>query len=195
MGNYRLMGKLLLVLLWAVAIGHAGSVTIPAGTQITVRMTDTIDSEKSYIGETFRASMEDVLRVGGQIVVPRGAEAIGRLVAVEQAGRFRGRSMVAVELTALNFDGLSLAVQTSAYQEVGSSSGKETAKLAGGGGLLGSILGAITGGKKGSLIGATMGAAGGAIMQTVRGSEQVRIPAESLVIFTLQSPVSVDTGF
>lgn len=195
MRNLKPMGKVLLVLLWAAATGQAGSVTIPAGTQITVRMTDSIDSQKNHIGETFRASLEEPLRVDGRIAVSRGAEAIGRLVAVEQAGRLRGRSKVAVELTALNFDGMSVAVQTGAYQEVGSSQGKETAKLAGAGALAGTVIGAIAGGTKGTLIGAGVGAAGGTVAQTIRGSEQVRIPAESLVIFTLQSPLIVDTGF
>jgi len=195
MRNQKTAGKMLLTWLLTVAICQAGSVTIPAGTLITVRMTDSVDSERNHVGEIYRATVDSPVRVDGQIVVPRGAEAIGRLVAVEQSGRLKGSSKLAVELTALNFDGQSVSVQTSAYQEVGSSQGKDTAKMAGGGAVVGTIIGAIAGGKKGSLIGAGVGAAGGTAVEVVRGRENIQIPAESLVIFTLQSPVSVDTGF
>ncbi len=61
--------------------------------------------------------------------------------------------------------------------------------------MLGGVLGAISGGKKGSMIGAGIGAAAGTVVQTVRGRERIRIPAESLVLFTLQSPVRVNTDF
>ncbi len=61
--------------------------------------------------------------------------------------------------------------------------------------MLVGMLGAISGVKKGSLIGAGIGAAAGTVVQTVRGRERIRIPAESLVLFTLQSPVRVNTDF
>ena len=194
MNNSKVIG-ILLAMLFAAATLRAGTVTIPAGTQITVRMVETVDSEKNHAGQTFRAAVDNPIQVDGKMVVPRGAEAIGRLVDVEQAGRLRGSSKIALELTAFNFDGLSVSVQSNTHQEVCSSQGKDTAKVAGGGGLLGAIFGALTGGKKGSVIGAGLGAAGGTVVQAVRGGEQIYIPAESLLLFTLQSPVTVDTGF
>ena len=194
MKNPRQMGSALLVLLLGVATTYAASATIPAGTTISVRIADPIDSEKNYIGETFRATLDSPLTVDGKLVIPQGAEAIGRLTAVEQSRRIRGRALVALELTALNFNGKSVAIQTSAYQEASPSRGKETAKIAGAGAVLGTIVGAVAGGKKGALIGAGLGAAGGAAGQAIRGTERIQIPAESLVIFTLQSPVPVDAG-
>ncbi len=184
-----------LALLFAVATSQAASVTIPAGETIAVRMVNTIDSKTDYVGETFRATLNSPLRVNGRIVIPQGAEAIGRLTVVEQGGHIQGRPKLALELTALNFAGQSIAVRTNFYQENGASRGKETAKVAGGGGLLGGVIGAISGGKKGSVIGAGIGAAAGTVAQTVRGRERVRIPAESLVLFTLQSPVRMNTDF
>ena len=193
MKNNKVIG-MLLAMLFAAATLRAGAVTIPAGTQVTIRMVETVDSQNSYAGETFRAAVDNPIQVDGKIIVPRGAEALGRLVNVEKAGRIRGSSKIELELTAFNFDGMSVAVRTSTHQEVGSSQGKETGKIAGAGSLLGAIFGAITGGKKGTVIGAGLGAAGGTAVQLVRGGEQIYIPAESLLIFTLQSPVIVDTG-
>ncbi|OFV97760.1 MAG: hypothetical protein A3F68_12865 [Acidobacteria bacterium RIFCSPLOWO2_12_FULL_54_10] len=167
------------------------SETIPAGTIVTVRIMDSLDSEINYAGETFRATLDNPLTVDGRVIIHRGAEAIGRLTTSEASGRFRGRSVIGIELTAINFDGKSVAIQTSVYQETSSSRGKETAKLAGIGSVLGSIIGAVAGGKKGTFIGAGIGAAGGAATQTIKGNANVRIPAESMVLFTLQSPTEV----
>ncbi len=183
-----------MALLLSVAGGRAAAGTIPAGATITVRLVDSIDSRNNYVGETFRATVDTPLMVDGQTVVPRGAEAIGRLTVVEHSGRIRGRSMIAMELTALNYDGKSVSIQTGAYQEAGDSRGKQTAKLGGGGAVIGTLIGAIAGGAAGSLIGAGVGAAGGAIVQTVRGSQTIKLPAESLLVFTLQSPIPLELG-
>jgi len=177
------------------APGYGAPVTIPAGTTLTVRMADSIDSDQNYAGETFRATVDTAVTINGKIVVPQGAEAIGRVTSVMQPGRFRGRSVVMLELTALNFDGKSVAILTSAHQEMAGSRGKQTAMYAGGGGLLGTVIGAIAGGGVGFLIGSSVGAAGGAVVQAVRGPEPVRIPAESLMLFTVQSPVSLEVEY
>lgn len=187
----------LLVLMGAVMISpsQAASITIPAGTTLTVRMAESIDSDKNYAGETFRATVDSAVTVNGRVVVPQGAEAIGRVTSVIQPGRFRGRPVIMMELTALNFDGRSVGVLTSAHQEMGGSRGKETAMYAGGGGAIGTVIGTIAGGGVGFLLGSSIGAAGGAVVQAVRGPQPVRIPAESLMLFTVQSPVNVEVAY
>lgn len=183
----------LLGIMGMLAVGQAAPVTIPAGTTMTVRMADSLDSSMNHAGETFRAIVDAPVTVNGRVVIPVGAEAIGRLNYVEQPGRFRGRAVMAMELTALNFDGKSVAVLTSTHQEAGGSRGRQTATYTGGGGALGTLFGAMAGGSPGFLIGAAIGAAGGAVVQAVRGPDPVRIPAESLLLFTLQSPITLDT--
>jgi hypothetical protein len=178
-----------------VETAQAASMTIPAGTTVTVRMAESVDSETSHAGQIVRATVDTPVMINGHVAVPQGAEAIGRITAIESPGRFRGRAVVAMELTALNFDGKSMSVMTSAYQEVGNPRGKQTTKYVGGGGVLGTLLGAFTGGKKGAFIGMTVGAAGGAVAQVVRGRDPLTIPAESLVLFTLQSPLTVEAEY
>jgi len=187
----------LLILIAAAMIQpvRAASITIPAGTTLTVRMADSIDSDKNYAGETFRATVDTAVTVDGKTVVPQGAEAIGRVTSVIQPGRFRGRPIVMMELTALNFDGRSVGILTSAHQEMGGSRGKQTAIMAGGGAGIGTLIGTIAGGGVGFLLGSSIGAASGAVVQAVRGAEPVRIPAESLMLFTVQSPVSLEVAY
>ncbi|HWP84988.1 MAG TPA: hypothetical protein VNN17_07355, partial [Terriglobia bacterium] len=71
---------------------------------------------------------------------------------------------------------------------------KQTALLAGGG-AIGTVIGAVAGGGVGFLLGSSVGAAGGAVLQMVRGPQPVRIPAESLMLFTVQSPIHVEVSY
>lgn len=191
MSNRIRLGISILVCLQAVAMAPAASLTVPVGATISVRMTDTLDSKTNRPGETFRAALDSPVMVNGNVVIPKGAEAIGRVTEIQASGRIRGRAVIAVELTALNFDGKSIAVRTSSYQEDSAARGKQTAKIAGGSTLLGTLVGAVAGVP---WIGTGVGAAAGMVVQTVRGPSQIRIPAESLLLFTLQSPLAMNDG-
>jgi len=193
MKHLRSIGGMILVCVVAAAATSAAPLTVPAGMTVSVRMLDSIDAGTNYAGETFRATLDNPLLVDGQTVIPKGAEAIGRLVSVARSGRIQGRPVLTLELTALNFDGKSVAIQTSTYQEMGPSQTRRTAILAGGGAVLGTIVSVVAGG--GFLLGSNAGAAAGTVVQAVRGGKQLRIPGESLVTFTLQSPIYLfDSG-
>ena len=193
MKHLRSIGGMILVCVVAAAATSAAPLTVPAGMTVSVRMLDSIDTGTNYAGETFRATLDNPLMVDGQTVIPKGAEAIGRLVSVERSGRVQGRPVLTLELTALNFDGKSVAIQTSTYQEMGPSQTKRTAILAGGGAVLGTIVSVVAGG--GFLLGSHVGAAAGTAVQAARGGKQLRIPGESLITFTLQSPIYLfDSG-
>jgi len=187
MKQLRITGAIVLVCVVAAAVGSTAPLTVPAGMTITVRMLDGVDSSANYSGETFRATVEEPLMVDGKTLVPKGAEAIGRIVMVERAGRFQGRPALTMELTALNFEGQSVAIQTSSHQETGQSQTKRTMILAGGGAVLGTVISVIAGG--GILLGSNVGGAAGTAIQAVRGGTNVRIPPEALMNFTLQSPI------
>jgi len=187
MRHLKISGAILFVCVVAAAVGSAAPLTVPAGMTITVRMLDGVDSSVNYSGETFRATVEEPLMVDGKTLVPKGAEAIGRLVTVERAGRFQGRPALTMELTALNFEGQSVAIQTSSHQETGQSQTKRTMILAGGGAVLGTVISVIAGG--GILLGSNVGGAAGTAIQAVRGGKDLRVPPEALMTFTLQSPI------
>jgi hypothetical protein len=154
-------------------------------------MVEAIDTKTSTTGQTFHATVDAPVAIDGNVIIPKGAEAIGRVIEVQQPGRFRGRPWVSVELTALNFGGKSIGIHTSAYQEGGPSRGKQTLKIGGGATAVGALIGTVAGAP---VIGTAIGAAGGMLFQTVRGPAPVHIPAESLLVFTLQSPLPVESG-
>src|SRR6266496_265594 len=65
--------------------------TIPAGTRISVRTVDRIDSTKSHVGDRFQASLAEPLAIDGNIVVPKDADVYGRLAESKKSGTFTGK--------------------------------------------------------------------------------------------------------
>jgi len=62
----------------------------------------------------------------------------------------------------------------------------------GGGAALGAIIGAIAGGGTGAAVGAASGAAVGTGVQIMTKGQVIRIPAETVLEFRLQAPLTID---
>ncbi len=167
------------------------SLTIPAGTTLMVRMIDSVDSSVNKVGDTFNASLDSALVVGNTVVAPKGADVYGRLAEAKEAGRLSGQSELRLELTGIMVNGQVVPLVTGAYGVTGSSRGKSTAQKAGIGAAVGGIIGAIAGGGKGAAIGAGVGAGAGTAAQVLTHGQQVRVPSETLLDFTVAQPVSV----
>jgi hypothetical protein len=167
------------------------AVTIPAGTRISVRTIDSIDSAKNQVGYRFQASLEESLWVNGNMVVPKGADVYGRLEESKETGTFTGRSQLKLQLTGIVVNGQTLPLVTGEYEVSGKSKGESTAKRTVGGAAIGSIIGALAGGGKGAAIGAGTGAGVGAGSELITKGDQVKIPSETLLDFTLQQRVTI----
>lgn len=165
--------------------------TIPAGTVVTVRMIDSIDSSTHRPGEEFAATLDTPVVVDDRVVIRRGADARVRLIESRSAGRMTGRSELTVELVGLAAGAQTYAVESSAVQKQGASRGTRTAETVGGGAVLGGLIGAIAGHGKGAAIGAAVGAGAGTAVQGATKGQQIQIPAETKLDFTLKSPLTV----
>jgi hypothetical protein len=167
------------------------SVTIPAGTRISVRTIDGIDSTTNLPGDRFQASLEEPLVVDGNVVVARDAMVYGRLTQSKESGTFTGRSQLRLELTGIVVNGKMVPIVTGEYEVTGKSRGASTAKRTVAGAALGSIIGAVADGGQGAAIGAGAGAGAGAASEVIIGSDQVKVPSETLIDFTLQQEVTI----
>jgi hypothetical protein len=166
-------------------------VEIPVGSTLAVRMIDSIDSEVNRAGETFRATLDAPISVEGEEIIPAGTDVSVRLAEAKSAGKFAGRSELQLELSWIEFQGRRYTVDSSTYEQVGSSRGKNTAAKVGGGAAIGAIIGAIAGGGKGAAIGATVGAGAGAGAQVFTKGQQIKVPSETRIDFRLDQPIVV----
>ena len=166
-------------------------VEIPAGTSISVRMLDAVDSDKNQVGDRFRATLDQPITVDGRVVVPANADVEGRVVDLASAGHFKGKSQLALELSRISYSGHSYSINTNKWSKAGGSRGKRTAATVGGGAALGAIIGAIAGGGKGAAIGAGVGAGAGTGVQAMTKGEQIHVEPETVLNFRLDQPITV----
>jgi len=166
-------------------------VTVPAGTQISVRLNDEVDSEKAQVGDVFHGSISAPVTIGEETAIPTTADVEGRVVDVKSAGRFAGQSVLTLELTKLTMNGKTYTLQTSQWTKSGNGRGKSTAAKVGGGAAVGAVLGGIFGGGKGAAIGAAAGAGAGTGVSAATKGQQIILRPEAVIGFQLQGPITV----
>lgn len=167
----------------AVSQQQQNMVMVPAGTNIMVRMLDTVDSSKDPQGSRFTAVLETNLAVNGTTIVPAGNTVYGQLAVAEQAGRATGSSNLQLVLTDIVVNGTAYPIYTSDYEVKGNSSTKRSAKRLLGGAGLGAIIGGIAGNAG---MGAAIGATAGAVGSVVQKGQSIKVESETLISFRLQ---------
>ena len=166
-------------------------ITVPADTNVTVRMIESVNSETARRGQTFRASLDEPIFVNGQEVIPRGADVLTKLVDDVQSGKIEGRTVLTMALVSITVNGQPIAVTSSDVRTESSSRGARSAGAVGGGSALGALVGALAGGGTGAAIGAASGAVLGAGAEVLTRGQTVKIPSETRLAFRLQSPVQL----
>ncbi len=166
--------------------------TLDAGTMISVRTDQEIQSDSAAEGRTYPAAIaEDVTGPNGRVIIPRGSEAELVIRQVNEGGRISGGNLV-LDLQSVRINGTRYNVSTEDVQQ-GNANGiganRRTAEMVGGGAVLGTLLGAVAGGGKGAAIGAIAGAAAGGGVQVLTKGSEIRVPAESVLNFRLDQPL------
>jgi hypothetical protein len=173
----------------------AAALIIPIGTDLPVRTNETIDSKKSYEGQTYSASIsEDVLDANGKVVIPAGSSAQLVVRKISTGGAVHSPEVV-LDLYSVSVDKKQYQVVSSDVTESnrkGFGANRRTAETVGGGTALGALMGGIFGGGKGAGIGALAGAGGGMITQVFTRGKEVRVPAESDLKFRLEKTLVLE---
>lgn len=159
--------------------GAAGTVTLPAGTMLLVRMMDGVSS-KNPPGSTFTTKLEYDLAAGDKVAVKGGTVIYGKVMSSTQARRATGRSTLDLRLTQMVVNGQATPISTSGFAQAGQASVAKAGKGAAAGAAIGAIAGDAG---KGAAIGAVSGA-------LVRG-QTVTVTPGTLLEFTLAQPVTV----
>lgn len=171
-----------------------GTLTVPAGAILLIRINEYLSSDRNQIGDRFTAVLENPIVVNGWVVARRGQVLVGQVKEARKAGRIKGISELGVELTDMTVvDGRQVPILTELWKGSGGTSHGQDAATIGTTTGLGALIGAAADWGTGAAIGAGAGAAAGigAVLLT-RGRPTVLEPEEQLS-FRLVDPVRIET--
>ena len=168
--------------------------TLQAGTFVTVRVDQMLSSDKNQPGDAFSATLMRPLVADGVVVAQGGQILAGRVADAQKAGRVKGVSRLAVQLTDLTLvDGQQVPIGTELTSLTGPTSKARDASAIAGTTATGAAIGAAADWG----VGAAIGAGAGLVAATVgvlltRGHPTVIYP-ESMLTFRLAKPIIIST--
>ena len=156
---------------------------VPVGTDLKVRINDSLSSKDSRIGDRFTATVIDPSRFDEATVR-------GHISSIQKSGKVKGRTSMNLAFDSVELrDGRRGVLHGYVTRVYGDDAGKadneggiqsgsrtnQTVKRTGIGAGVGAIIGGIAGGGKGAAIGLIVGGAGGAGSLAVKGSKELKI--------------------
>jgi hypothetical protein len=180
----------------AVAWGQdtPSQLTLPAGTWISVRTDQVLSSDHNLPGDMFSVTLVQPLVANGLVVARRGQIMSGRVADAVKAGRVKGTSRLALELTDVTLaDGQTMPVSTQLVQySGGTSQGRDAAAIGTAAGV-GAAIGAAAGGGAGAGIGAGAGAAASTIGVLLTRGRPTEVYPEATLTFRTTEPLTILT--
>lgn len=167
----------------------AGSINLPQGTELEVRLEQPLSSKTARVEDRFDATVARSVYVDGRIVVPAGSRVQGTVTQAEPAQRPArgGRLSLSFDRLLLD-DGTSVTLSSRLVQVKEDIGSGQTVKSGAIGAVLGAVLGSVLGGKKGGLVGVLLGGAGGAITSS---GDDVELPEGTVFTLQLERPATV----
>jgi hypothetical protein len=168
-----------------------GPVTIPQGTLLQLRTSESVGSKHAKDGEPVQFVVIRDVNVNGVRAIPRGATVHGVVSEVKKPGDLGGSAELALKLTSLDLGGQSYPIDSGLFKVRGPNKAGRTVNSALGTGILGTMIGCAVGRGAGCAIGAGAGVAAGTAASAASPGPNVWIPAEALVEFHLNAPLTV----
>ena len=167
-------------------------ITVEPGTVLQLRTADAVDSKHAQEGTRLDFTVIRDVLVNGWLAIPRGAMMHGVVTESKSAGELKGSAELALRLTSLDLGGRNYPLDSDEFRVKGPGKGARTAGNIIGGSVLGAIIGGAAGGGSGAVIGAVAGGTVGTAASAASRGPNAWIPAEALVTFHLNAPVTVD---
>ena len=166
----------------------AGTVEIPVGTEIDVRLQAPLNSGTNQVEDRFEATTLVDVGVNGRVVVPAGSLMRGVVTAVEPATRTNRTARLTISFDQVTVNGQPYPIRGTVTEAIEGSGIKGEAARIGTGAGVGAIIGGILGGVKGALAGILIG--GGGTIAATEGKE-VEIPQGAVLRVRLDSPAQI----
>ena len=158
-------------------------IAIPVGSNLKVRLNDTISSKDARVGDKFTVTVLDPVKYNEATIT-------GHVASIIKSGKIKGRTTMNLAFDHIAMpEGRSGVLHGYVSRVYGSDSGKvdneggiesgsrskQAIKRGGIGAAAGAIIGGIAGGGKGAAIGLILGGAGGAGSLAVQGSKELKL--------------------
>ena len=168
---------------------------VPAGTNLTFRLSSSISTETHAEDDRFEATLvNDVTGPDGRTLIAAGTRAIGVVAVSEESPSDADPAVLELRLESIEVDGVSrrlpaTTVSAEAASETRASGGESAAKIAVGA-AAGAVVGRILGqDRRGALIGAGAGAVAGTALAITTDEGHARINEGSTITVVLDSPL------
>lgn len=167
------------------------SVSVPAGTQIELDLSQALSSQTAAVGDTVLAEVAETIWVDGRAAIPAGSLVSGQVTEAQAIKKIGGRATLGVTFDHIEVPGDEAAITAAWRREGKSETAKDAATIA-----AGAAVGTVAGNQakkndKGKVIGAILGAGIGTVIAAKTEGEAVELPAGSRLTLTLRDPVEV----
>ena len=167
--------------------GDAGSVTLPVGTEMDVRLQTPLNSGTAKVEQRFEATtILDVMR-GNDMAIPAGSVVRGFISSVRAAGKIDRQGSLTLSFDEIIIDQRRDSLRASVVKALDPKVNDDVSRI-GAGAMVGAVIGGIIGGGKGALLGVLVG--GGGTIASTEGSD-VNLPAGNILRIRLDQPLGV----
>lgn len=170
----------------------ASSITVPAGTELSLSLSTGLSSKTSKVGDTVRAVVTENVVVDGKTAITAGTTVAGTVIkVVSGSDKIGGTPQVMMGFDRLELPGGKDVPITGEFTSTGKSDNTRDAVKIVGGAAAGALLGDQVSKKdRGKVIGGILGAAAGAVAAKETGTE-VTLAEGAPMALMLSAPVEI----
>jgi hypothetical protein len=161
---------------------------VPTGTELDVRLQNSLNSGTAQVEDRFEATTLVDLNVNGRVLIPAGSVMRGVVTAVEPATRTNRTARMTVSFDQVTVNGRSYPMRGTVTQAIEGEGIRGEATRAGAGAAVGGIIGAVLGGVKGAVLGVLIG--GGGTIAATEGKE-VELPQGTVLRVRVDAPLQI----
>ncbi len=168
------------------------TVTLQPGIQLTIKLVETLSTDRNFSGDTFRGTLESPVVANGFIIADKGSLVFGRIVNLQRAGLISGVSDLALQLSEINTtDGQRIRVDTTSWEKTGAKLKIRNTPRMAVGAAFGAVVGALSGAAKGAGLSEGFGEDSGTANVNGKHQRTVVVPIDSRLTFSLIRPVTI----
>jgi hypothetical protein len=172
----------------APAAGTPAVVEVPVGTELDVRLIDTLNSGTAKVEDRFQATTLNDLTIDGRVAIPAGSSLRGVVTDVQPGTRTNRTARMTISFDQVTINGRAHPIRATVTEAIEGTGIRGELGRTGVGAAAGAIIGGILGGGKGAILGGVIG--GGGTIAATEGKE-VDIPQGTTLRLRFDSPLTI----